>query len=69
MKTLGPKLPPLLGNSEAFVTLRDYFATIALAEIIVSRPQETAEKKALEAYQIADSMMRQRERAASGLKS
>ena len=67
MKTSSPKLPPLLGNSEEGVALRDYFATIALAEIIASRPQETAEKKALEAYQIADSMMRQRERATGGL--
>ena len=49
-------------------TLRDHFATIALKEIIATRPEETAEKKALEAYQIADSMMRQRERAASGLR-
>ena len=48
-------------------TLRDHFATIALAEIIASRPHETAEKKALESYQIADSMLRQRERTASGL--
>ena len=49
-------------------TLRDHFATIALKEIIAIRPQETAEKKALEAYQIADSMIRQRDRAASGLR-
>jgi hypothetical protein len=50
------------------IILRDHFATIALVEIIAIRPHETAEKKALEAYQIADSMMRQRERAASGLR-
>ena len=49
-------------------TLRDHFATIALKEIIATRPEETAEKKALEAYQIADSMMRQRDRAVSGLR-
>ena len=49
-------------------TLRDHFATIALKEIIATCPHETAEKKALEAYQIADSMMRQRDRAASGLR-
>jgi hypothetical protein len=67
MKALSARIPPLDGNLEAGVTLRDYFATVALAEIIVSRPHETAEKKALEAYQIADSMMRQRERTASGL--
>jgi len=54
-------------GDESF-TLRDHFATIALKEIIATRPNETAEKKALEAYQIADSMIRQRERAASGLK-
>jgi len=65
----GTELPHLPGNPESGATLRDYFATIALAEIIASRPQETAEKKALEAYQIADSMMRQRERAISGLKN
>ena len=53
-------------GQEAF-TLRDHFATIALAEFIANRPYETAEKKALESYQIADSMMRQRERTASGL--
>jgi hypothetical protein len=60
------KLPPLPANSDASVTLRNYFTTIALGEIIASRPQKTAEKKALEAYQIADSMMRPRERAVSG---
>jgi hypothetical protein len=47
--------------------LRDHFATVALAQIIASRPHETPERKALEAYQIADSMMRQRERTSSGL--
>jgi hypothetical protein len=67
MKTLNPNLPP--SHLEPAVGLRDYFATIALAEIIASRPHETAEKKALAAYQIADSMMRQRERATSGLQS
>jgi hypothetical protein len=55
-------------NDDESFTLRDHFATIALKEIIATRPQETAEKKALEAYQIADSMMRQRERASSGLR-
>jgi hypothetical protein len=55
-------------NDDESFTLRDHFATIALKEIIAIRPQETAEKKALEAYQIADSMMRQRERTASGLR-
>ncbi len=49
--------------------LRDHFATIALAQLIACRPQETAEMKALEAYQIADSMMRQRNRHESGLKN
>jgi hypothetical protein len=49
-------------------TLRDHFATIALKEIIATRPEETAEKKALESYQIADSMIRQRERGPSGLR-
>jgi hypothetical protein len=69
MKMPGTELPPFPGNPDIGITLRDYFATIALAEIIASRPQETPEKKALEAYQIADSMMRQRERPMSGLKS
>jgi hypothetical protein len=55
-------------NDDESFTLRDHFATIALKEIIATRPQETAEKKALEAYQIADSMMRQRDRASSGLR-
>jgi hypothetical protein len=55
-------------NDVESFTLRDHFATIALKEIIATRPQETAEKKALEGYQIADSMMRQRERASSGLR-
>ncbi len=55
-------------DGEQSLTLRDHFATIALKEIIATRPEETAEKKALEAYQIADSMMRQRDRAASGLR-
>ena len=55
-------------DGEQSFTLRDHFATIALKEIIATRPHETAEKKALEAYQIADSMMRQRERNLSGLR-
>ena len=55
-------------DGDGSFTLRDHFATIALKEIIAIRPQETAEKKALEAYQIADSMMRQRERVATGLR-
>jgi len=69
MKTPNQKLSPSFSGPEAGVSLRDYFATIALAELITSRPQDTAEKKALDAYQIADSMMRQRERTMSGLKS
>jgi len=55
-------------DGEQSFTLRDHFATIALKEIISTRPEETAEKKALVAYQIADSMMRQRDRAVSGLR-
>ena len=55
-------------DGEQSFTLRDHFATIALKEIIATRPEETAEKKALVAYQIADSMMRQRDRAVSGLR-
>ena len=58
---------PSEDDDESF-TLRDHFATIALKEILATRPAETAEKNALEAYQIADSMMRQRDRAASGLR-
>ena len=58
----------LLDDQQA-IALRDHFATIALAQLIACRPQETPEKKALEAYQIADSMMRQRTRQESGLKS
>jgi hypothetical protein len=58
---------PTPGYSADESNLRDHFATIALAQIIASKPSETAEKKALEAYQIADSMMRQRERTVSGL--
>jgi hypothetical protein len=50
------------------VALRDHFATIALTQIIANNSQETAERTALQAYQIADSMMRQRERISSGLK-
>ena len=69
MKTPNSKLLPSSSDLAAGVSLRDYFATIALAEIIASRPQDTAEKKALDAYQIADSMMRQRERTMRGLKS
>ncbi len=55
-------------DDEQSFTMRDHFATIALKEIIATRPHETAEKKALEAYQIADSMIRQRERSPSGLR-
>jgi hypothetical protein len=55
-------------DGEQSFNLRDHFATIALKEIMANRPHETAEKKALEAYQIADSMIRQRDRAASGLR-
>ena len=54
-------------NDQSGMDLRDWFAALALAEIIATRPHETPEKKALESYQIADSMMRQRERTASGL--
>ena len=57
-----------LDDREA-IALRDHFATIALAQLIACRPQVTAEMKALEAYQIADSMMRQRNRHESGLKN
>ena len=53
-------------RSREMAALRDHFATIALAQIIANQLHETAEKKALEAYQIADSMMRQRQRTASG---
>ena len=55
-------------DDEQSFTMRDHFATIALKQIIAARPEETAEKKALEAYQIADSMIRQRDRTASGLR-
>lgn len=48
-------------------TIRDHFAALALSVIIATRPHDTAEKKALESYQIADSMMRQRDRTTSGL--
>jgi hypothetical protein len=54
-------------NDQSGMDLRDWFAALALAEIIATRPHETPEKKALESYQIADYMMRQRERNASGL--
>ena len=47
-------------------TIRDHFAIIALSQLISLRLDETSERKALEAYQIADSMMRQRQRAESG---
>ena len=63
------KSPPSLptGDDQNF-SLRDHFATIALKELIAIRSHETTEQKALEAYQIADSMIRQRDRAASGLR-
>jgi hypothetical protein len=48
------------------LTMRDHFAIIALSQLIAYRLDETAERKALEAYQIADSMIRQRQRSASG---
>jgi hypothetical protein len=54
-------------NDQSGMDLRDWFAALALAEIMATRPHETPEKRALESYQIADSMMRQRERTASGL--
>ena len=57
----------LAGNFQSGMDLRDHFAALALANIMVTRPHETSEKKALESYQIADSMMRQRERSTSGL--
>jgi hypothetical protein len=47
-------------------TLRDRFAIVALTELIGIHIGDTAERKALEAYQIADAMMRQRRRAESG---
>jgi hypothetical protein len=60
---------PLLSSerSDELLVLRDQFAIIALTQIIASCPNETAERKALEAYKIADCMMRQRERTANGL--
>jgi hypothetical protein len=57
----------LTSNDQSGIDLRDWFAALALAEIMATRPHETPEKKALESYQIADSMMRQRERTTSGL--
>jgi hypothetical protein len=54
-------------NAQSGIDLRDHFAALALSKIMATRPHETPEKKALESYQIADSMMRQRERTASGL--
>lgn len=54
-------------NDKSGMDLRDWFAALALAEIIATRPHETPERKALDSYQIADSMMRQRERSTSGL--
>jgi hypothetical protein len=60
--------PPFLPHDGVErLTLRDHFAMVALKELIAIYPAETAEKKALEAYQIADAMMRQRSRVPSGL--
>jgi hypothetical protein len=67
MRTLGNAPEAGADQNGEKAALRDHFATIALAQIIASNPQETAERKALEAYQIADSMMRQRGRTTSGL--
>jgi hypothetical protein len=53
-------------EKKSFFAVVDQIAIIALTQIIASCPHETAERKALEAYQIADSMMRQRERTMSG---
>ncbi len=60
-----PRNNPLSAQTDNF-NLRDYFAIIALSQLIAFRLDETSERKALEAYQIADSMMRQRQRAESG---
>jgi hypothetical protein len=54
-------------NDQSGMDLRDWFAALALSEIIATRPHETPERRALESYQIADSMMRKRERTTSGL--
>jgi hypothetical protein len=67
MRKSGSQLDDGANQNRDMAALRDHFATIALTQIIVSNPHETSERKALEAYQIADSMMRQRERSASGL--
>ncbi len=56
-----------LGCGHPELSLRDYFAALSLSIIITTRPHENAERKALESYQIADAMMRQRERVTSGI--
>jgi hypothetical protein len=67
MNRNSPSESAFTSNDPPGMDLRDWFAALALSEIIATRPHETPEKKALESYQIADSMMRQRERTSSGL--
>jgi len=67
MRSSGTVPPTKPAQDVESVVLRDHFATIALAQIIAIKPNETADRKALEAYQIADSMMRHREHATVGL--
>ena len=67
MKTSEAYSVAKLSHDSELVALRDHFATIALAQIIAIKPNETADRKAFEAYQIADSMMRHREHATVGI--
>ena len=54
-------IPPAFPNRyNEGMNIRDHFAVIALPTILVRQPDDSADKKAAAAYQIADAMMRNR---------
>jgi hypothetical protein len=54
-------IPPAFPNPyHEGMNLRDHFAVTVLPTILAQCPEDSADKKAAAAYQIADAMMKQR---------
>jgi hypothetical protein len=54
-------IPPAFPNRfNEGMNIRDHFAVTALPTIMAHRPDDSADKKAAAAYQIADAMMKLR---------
>lgn len=54
-------IPPAFPNRyNEGMNIRDHFAAIALPTLLAHRPDDSADKKAAAAYQIADAMMKHR---------